>query len=71
VALEAEGGYTIYLLRDNGLRFFESFDLVLQNGWTEASVVVVKSRDIAGYPYLGNIREVDPKRFGPVNTASR
>ena len=71
LALEVEGGQIIYLLRDNGLRVFESFDLVLQNGWTGTSAINVESRDIAGYPFLGNIREGDPKRFGPVNTASR
>jgi hypothetical protein len=65
VALQGKDGYIIYLLRDNGLQFFESSDLVLQNGWAE-EIAVVEPRDIAGYSFLGNISEVDPEKFGPL-----
>jgi len=67
VALEAEGGYSIYLLRGKGLRFFETLDLVLKNGWTREDITVVKPREIAGLPYLGNISEVEPEKFGPLS----
>ena len=67
LALEVAEGHRIYLLRDNGLRMFESLDFILQNGWTEENVKVVKSRDIAGYPFLGNISEVDPGKYGPLD----
>ena len=66
VALEAQGGYTIYLLRDNRLQFFESYDLVLKNGWTEEDIALVKPRDIAGYSFLGNISGVEPEKYGPL-----
>jgi lysophospholipase L1-like esterase len=67
LALEVAEGHRVYLLRDNGLRMFESLDLILQNGWAEANLKVVKSRDIAGYPFLGNISEVDPDKYGPLD----
>ena len=67
LALKVAKGHRIYLLRDNGLRMFESLDFILQNGWAEANVKVVKPRDIAGYPFLGNISEVDPDKYGPLD----
>jgi hypothetical protein len=53
------------VVSQEGIWEFASKGLVIANGWQVNKAYAVQRRDISGLSWLGKIREVDPKRFGP------
>ena len=57
--------YKMLVVSQKGIWEFASNRLVIANGWRADKAYSIRRRDIAGLRWLGKIREVDPKRFGP------
>ena len=69
VAIRIKDEYLVMLVKDDGVWYFNSMDVVEKNGWSVEQIQLVQDRDISGLPYGGVIREVDPERFGPLAVA--
>jgi lysophospholipase L1-like esterase len=64
---DSDGASQTYLVREGGVRLFNSHEVFFDNGWKwePDKIRVVTHRDLAGLKNLGVIREVDPARYGP------
>jgi hypothetical protein len=53
------------LVNDEGLWYFQSEEVIEQNGWPAGEVAMLAPRQILRLPFRGVIDRVDPQRFGP------
>jgi len=66
VEVEISTEKRIYLLlREKQSWIFDSFDLVLANGWSKESVKRVAHRAVADIPIVGRINAINPALYGP------
>ncbi len=61
----SENEFSMLLINDEGLWYFNSQDIIEQNGWPAGTVATIDERDIVNIPFQGIITSVDPARFGP------
>jgi hypothetical protein len=60
-----EKRYLFILVKDDGVWYFGSREIIKANGWTLDETPLIESRDIAGLPIRGIIGMADPMQFGP------
>ena len=61
----SEHEFSMLLINDEGLWYFNSQDIIEQNGWPAGTVPTIDERDIVNISFQGTITSVDPARFGP------
>lgn len=61
-----EDEYMLVLATEQGLWYFKSRRVAMQNGWQEGREVrVLDPRQVLSTPVMGMINRVEPERFGP------
>lgn len=70
-ALQDGDRFNIILVNDEGVWYFNSQDLIEQNGWPPGELPSVHVRDLVNIPHRGTVTTVDAARFGPACCDSR
>jgi hypothetical protein len=64
-ALMDNDTFNVLLVNREGVRYFNSPELIEANGWPPEELQTIGLRDILGLPHRGVVEAVDPARFGP------